>query len=98
MYLGRVVEIASREDLYREPLHPYTKVLLDAVPVADANVEATRKRSVVAGEVPSALRPPAGCRFHTRCPMVMDVCKKTDPQLVTIGKRRVVACHLHSPS
>jgi oligopeptide transport system ATP-binding protein len=98
MYLGRIVEIASREDLYREPLHPYTKVLLDAVPVADASVEATRKRSVVAGEVPSALRPPAGCRFHTRCPMVMDVCRTTEPQLVSIGKRRVVACHLHSPS
>jgi oligopeptide transport system ATP-binding protein len=98
MYLGRIVEIANREDLYREPLHPYTKVLLDAVPVADASVEATRKRSVVAGEVPSALRPPPGCRFHTRCPMVMDVCRTTEPQLVSIGKRRVVACHLHNPS
>ncbi|HKU44714.1 MAG TPA: ABC transporter ATP-binding protein [Polyangiales bacterium] len=98
MYLGRIVEIASREDLYRAPLHPYTKILLDAVPVADASVEATRKRSVVAGEVPSALRPPSGCRFHTRCPMVMDVCKTRDPQLVSIGKNRVVACHLHHSS
>ncbi len=96
MYLGRIVEIATREDLYRNPLHPYTKVLLDAVPVADANVEASRKRSVVSGEVPSALNPPSGCRFHTRCPMVMDVCKRVDPPLTQIGTNRVVACHLHT--
>jgi oligopeptide transport system ATP-binding protein len=95
MYLGRIVEIATREQLYKNPLHPYTRVLLDAVPVADADVEATRKRTVVSGEVPSALNPPSGCRFHTRCPMVMDVCKKVDPQLVQLGGDREVACHLH---
>jgi oligopeptide transport system ATP-binding protein len=95
MYLGRIVEIASREDLYRAPLHPYTKLLLDAVPVADPEVEMKRARSVVSGEVPSALNPPAGCRFHTRCPMVMDVCRKVDPPLVQLGTARSVACHLH---
>jgi oligopeptide transport system ATP-binding protein len=94
MYLGRIVEIASRDDLYRAPFHPYTKVLLDAVPVADPEIESKRKRTVVAGEVPSALNPPAGCRFHTRCPMVMDVCRTVDPPLVQLGKRSV-ACHLH---
>jgi oligopeptide transport system ATP-binding protein len=95
MYLGRIVEIATRDDLYRAPLHPYTKVLLDAVPVADPEVESRRKRTVVAGEVPSALNPPAGCRFHTRCPMVMDVCRRVDPPLVQLGAKRSVACHLH---
>lgn len=95
MYLGRIVEIASRDELYRNPLHPYTKILLDAVPVADAAFEASRTRTVAKGEVPSALNPPSGCRFHTRCPSVMDVCKKVDPQLIQLGRDRQVACHLH---
>ncbi|HET6336771.1 MAG TPA: oligopeptide/dipeptide ABC transporter ATP-binding protein [Polyangiales bacterium] len=95
MYLGRIVEIATRDDLYLEPLHPYTKVLLDAVPVADPEVESTRQRTVATGEVPSALNPPPGCRFHTRCPVVMDVCRKVDPPLVQLGAKRSVACHLH---
>ena len=95
MYLGRIVEIATREDLYRAPLHPYTQALLQAVPVADARVEATRRRSVVSGEVPSAMRPPPGCRFHPRCPMAMDVCRTQDPALDALGGGREVACHLH---
>jgi oligopeptide transport system ATP-binding protein len=95
MYLGRIVEIASRDDLYRTPLHPYTRVLLDAVPVADPEVESKRARTVVSGEVPSALYPPAGCRFHTRCPVVMEVCRSVDPPLVQLGAKRSVACHLH---
>jgi oligopeptide transport system ATP-binding protein len=96
MYLGRIVEIAPRQELYRNPLHPYTRVLLDAVPVADPKVEAARKRSLASGEVPSALHPPSGCRFHTRCPMVMEVCHKLDPLLVELGQGRSVACHLHT--
>ena len=63
--------------------------------MADARVEATRERSIVSGEVPSALRPPSGCRFHPRCPMAMDVCRTDDPALEDLGGGRVVACHLH---
>ena len=96
MYLGRIVEIAGRDDLYRDPLHPYTAALLSAVPVADFEVESRRKRTIVSGEVPSALRPPSGCRFHTRCPSAMPVCKTHDPALTDIGSGRAVACHLHA--
>jgi oligopeptide transport system ATP-binding protein len=98
MYLGRIVEIATRDDLYRAPLHPYTQALLSAVPVADPAVEKTRQRIVVQGEVPSALRPPPGCRFHTRCAQVMDRCRSEDPPLADLGQGRSVACHLHGPA
>lgn len=95
MYLGRIVEIASRDDLYQRPMHPYTRALMSAVPVADPEIEATRPRIVVTGEVPSALRPPSGCRFHPRCPEAMDICKTQDPALLDKGAGRAVACHLH---
>jgi oligopeptide transport system ATP-binding protein len=95
MYLGRIVEIAGRDDLYRGPLHPYTQALMAAVPVADPEVEARRPRVIVAGEMPSALDPPPGCPFHTRCPKVMDVCKSRAPPLSPIGDDRAVACHLY---
>jgi oligopeptide transport system ATP-binding protein len=95
MYLGRIVEIAGRDDLYKQPLHPYTEALLAAVPVADPEVEARRPRAIIKGEVPSALRPPSGCRFHPRCPMAMDKCKTVEPLLADLGAGRAVACHLH---
>ena len=95
MYLGRIVEIAKRDELYARPLHPYTQALLAAVPVADPEIEATRPRTIVSGEVPSALRPPPGCRFHTRCPSAMPVCKERDPALTDLDQGRAVACHLH---
>jgi len=94
MYLGRIVEIADRDDLFREPLHPYTQALLSAVPVADPEIEATRARQVLLGEVPSVMRPPSGCRFHPRCPQAFAACRTEDPELLDMGGRQV-ACHLH---
>jgi len=95
MYLGRIVEIATRDQLYRDPLHPYTQALLAAVPIADPEIEAGRTQQIIAGEIPSALRPPPGCRFHTRCPHAMEVCKSVDPPMRTMAAGRAVACHLH---
>jgi oligopeptide transport system ATP-binding protein len=96
MYLGRIVEVADRAELYKRPLHPYTEALLAAIPVADPEVEARRPRAIVKGEVPSALRPPSGCRFHPRCPKALAKCKTDDPALTDLGAGRAVACHLHA--
>jgi len=96
MYLGRIVEIASRAELYKSPLHPYTEALLAAIPVADPEVEARRVRPIVKGEVGSALAPPSGCRFHPRCPKAMEKCKTVAPALTDLGAGRAVACHLHA--
>ena len=93
MYLGRIVEIADRETLYKRPQHPYTQALLAAVPIPDPEIEATRPQVAVTGEVPSALRPPPGCRFHTRCPRATDVCKTEEPSLRDLGGGQMVSCH-----
>jgi len=91
MYLGKIVEQGPTEDIIKKPLHPYTEALLAAVPVPDPT--ARRTEVVVKGEVPSAINPPSGCRFHTRCPYAWDICKKEEPPLVSIEKERYVACH-----
>ena len=93
MYLGKIVEMGLTEKIVYEPLHPYTKALISAVPVPDPTAE--RIKVVITGEIPSPVNPPSGCRFHTRCPVVMDVCPKEEPPLIDVGKEHYVACHLH---
>jgi peptide/nickel transport system ATP-binding protein len=92
MYLGRVMEIADRDTLYAEPLHPYTRALLDAVPIPDPALEARREYRVLGGEVPSPLDPPRGCVFHTRCPLASEECKMAVPELREVRPRHFAAC------
>jgi oligopeptide transport system ATP-binding protein len=98
MYLGKIVELADRNALYDDPLHPYTKALLSAVPIPDPVIEKRRERIILTGDVPSPINPPSGCHFHTRCPYVMDVCKQVDPVLADQGDGHFVACHLYPGS
>ena len=92
MYLGKVMEIAERDPLYSEPLHPYTKALLDAVPIPDPALEAARVTKVLGGEVPSPLNPPRGCVFHTRCPLAGPECKAAVPELREVRNGHFAAC------
>ncbi|MCC7484004.1 MAG: ABC transporter ATP-binding protein [Burkholderiales bacterium] len=92
MYLGKVMEIAERDSLYAEPLHPYTRALLDAVPIPDPALESRREYRVLGGEVPSPLNPPRGCVFHTRCPMADEACKMKIPELREVRKGHYAAC------
>lgn len=93
MYLGKIVEKGLTEDVIHKPLHPYTEALIAAVPVPDPT--ARRISVTIKGEVPSAINPPPGCRFHTRCPQAMEICRKKEPPLIAVGKNRHVACFLH---
>lgn len=93
MYLGRIVELADKETLYNDPLHPYTKALLSAVPIPNPRLK--RERIILKGDIPSPSNPPSGCTFHTRCPYSNDKCKKVAPKLKEISNGHFVSCHLY---
>lgn len=93
MYLGDLVEHGSKKQIFRNPLHPYTQALLSAAPIPDPTAE--RKRIILEGSIPSPANPPSGCKFHTRCPRVMDVCHKVVPEVMEIEPGHTVACHLY---
>ena len=98
MYLGRIVEVAGKRDLYQRPLHPYTQLLLETIPTTNRDLEKRRGPTRLQGELPSPLNPPAGCGFHPRCPRAMDVCRAKMPEPVQLAGQRWVACHLFEPS
>ena len=92
MYLGKLMEMTTSLELYKNPLHPYTKALLSAVPIPDPLVEEKRKRIILMGDVPSPANPPKGCNFVTRCPVAMDICKEQEPEFKDAGGEHFVAC------
>jgi oligopeptide/dipeptide ABC transporter ATP-binding protein len=94
MYLGRIIEVAPADDIYARPAHPYTEALIKAIP--QPNADAKRADDVIEGDVPSPVNPPAGCHFHPRCPLAIDVCRSAMPELRAIGPGRSVACHLRA--
>ena len=93
MYLGKIVEMANRDELFSEPLHPYTKALMSAIPVPDPSIK--RERMILTGDVPSPLNPPPGCSFHPRCPMAMKICAEQNPELQETAPGRLVHCWLY---
>jgi len=96
MYLGRIVEIGNRDDIFDRPLHPYTQALISAIPIPDPGRNRHQGRSQLQGDIPSPAAPPSGCRFHTRCPFATDICKQQDPETREFGTADAshhVACH-----
>ena len=96
MYLGKIVEMCSKDALFESPKHPYTEALLSAIPVPDPDY--TKNRIILEGDVPSPISPPSGCRFHTRCRYAMEICKVEEPQFVDLGGGHYCACHLRKPA
>lgn len=96
MYLGKIVEVGDKTDLYRRPVHPYTEALLSAVPIPDPQTR--RKRIILEGDVPSPIDPPTGCRFHPRCWLRIEVCVHVEPPLVDTGRGHLAACHVRAPA
>jgi oligopeptide transport system ATP-binding protein len=97
MYLGKIMELTDRHELYYNPLHPYTQALLSAVPIPDPRVEEKRQRIILEGDVPSPANPPVGCNFNTRCPVAMDICFQQEPDFLDVGGEHRVACWAVNP-
>jgi oligopeptide/dipeptide ABC transporter ATP-binding protein len=93
MYLGKLMEVSPAEELYSKPIHPYTSALLDAIPIPDPRQNRARERPIMGGEPPSAVNPPSGCRFHTRCPRATQVCTEVEPRLTEYANEHLAACH-----
>lgn len=93
MYLGKVMELADRNDIYLHPLHPYTRALLSAVPIPDPDKATRRERTILKGDIPSPLNPPTGCNFNTRCPLATEICFAEEPDYVELEPQHFVACH-----
>ena len=95
MYLGKIVELSSTEEIFHNPLHPYSQALIASVPIPDPTQR--KERAPLSGEVPSPVNPPQGCRFHPRCPLAMDICKRQEPKLLDVGKEHFVSCFAVGP-